>query len=88
MKLADGYDPEKYKNWKWWIIDLANQTKTPMIAKLLPKESIEVRPLGPPSFRMPYMDYSYSVQNQKVNENKEIKRVYSELDPYGEEDWS
>lgn len=46
---------------------------------------VSVKPLSSPRIDLGFIDFKYDGYQHK--EEKEYKRVYSEIDPYGEEDW-
>lgn len=82
MKDIWDYDEEKYKDWKWWITDGFGK-KRPMVAKLVSRELIEVRPPSPPLNIFFYCDFKYDFNyKEKIG-----KQIFSEIDPYGEENW-
>jgi len=51
------------------------------------KDIIEIKPLEDNSFSYYNPAYKDSFKLSESPVKKEIKRVYSEIDPYGEEDW-
>lgn len=54
-------------------------------------DEIEVRPLGPPSGIIHYIDFRYdnfnSIDEKVVKVVKVVNQIFSEIDPFGEEDW-
>lgn len=56
---------------------------------LFKNEDVEVMIPKPPLGMIFYLDFKYDEDKyyDKYYTKKEIKRVYSELDPYGEENW-
>jgi hypothetical protein len=63
--------------------------KKPYCSKLISSELIDVMPLPPPSLNFYYLYYSYNLTHViEPQEEKPVYRIYSDIDPYGEEDWN